>query len=140
MNLLFIRKFVQKDEFEREYHINYGTLFRRIVNEHLTMVAPPMILYHDDEFTPIGLDCEFAIPVLECKESRKFEPGLCLKTTLYGPYEQLSEVYAKHMKVVDKNNYEISDAVFEIYVSYPSSIKDEKELTTEIYTPIRSKL
>ena len=59
----------------------------------LTIVAPPMALFHSDEFSPSGLDMEFAIPVKEyATGTRDFYPGLCLKTTLYGSYSELASV------------------------------------------------
>ncbi len=40
-------------------------LFKRIAVDKLTMSGNPMVLFHSAEYTPAGLDTEFAIPVQE---------------------------------------------------------------------------
>ena len=65
MNLLFVRKMVQESDFEKEYGSCFGQLFRKIADDKLTVTAPPMVLFHSAEFSPLGLDTEFAVPVEE---------------------------------------------------------------------------
>ena len=140
MNILSIRKKVKEQEFENEYRINYGNLFKRIVDERLTVVSPPMILFHDCEFSPLGLDSEFAVPVKEyIRGTRDFEPGLCIKTVVKGAYSELSSVYAKQIEWAENHGYESSDALFEVYVVDPSQAHSEEEVITEVYYPIKKK-
>lgn len=140
MNLLFVRKLIRENAFEEEYVQCFGTLFRKIEDDKLTMAAPPMVLFHSEEFSPLGLDTEFAVPVVECvKGTRDFCPGLCLKTVLQGSYTGLTSVYAKQREWAEKEGYESSNALFEIYVTDPSQVSAEKELITEIYYPVRKK-
>ena len=85
MNILYIRKMVQQYEFPLEYANCFGELLKHIEDNKLTMTSPPMVLFHSDEYSPFGLDTEFAIPIKECvKGTRDFNPGLCLKTVLNG--------------------------------------------------------
>ena len=99
MYLLSIRKKVQPVNYPTEYEKCFGKLFRKIATGKLTMSAPPMVLFHSAEFTPDGLDTEFAIPVQEyATGTRDFSPGLCLKTVVRGAYSELSSVYARQVE------------------------------------------
>ena len=78
MYLLSIRKNILEHEFSEEYGVCFGKLFRKMEGKKLTMAAPPMVLFHSDEYSPFGLDTEFAIPIKEyATGTRDFCPGLC---------------------------------------------------------------
>lgn len=80
MYLVSIRKMVYKFEMEEQYAYCFNSILRKIQYDKLTATAPPMVLFHSDEFTPLGLDTEFAIPVKQfVTGTRDFYPGLCLK-------------------------------------------------------------
>ncbi len=138
MYLLSIRKKVQPVDYPTEYEKCFGKLFRKIATEKLTMIAPPMVLFHSDEFTPNGLDTEFAIPVQEyAKGTRDFSPGLCLKTVVRGAYSELPSVYAKQVEWAEKEGYHNTNALFEIYITDPSQITDVNDNITEVYYPVK---
>lgn len=140
MCLLSIRKNVPENGFEAEYGNCFGALFRKIADGRMTVAAPPMVLFHSSEFSPFGLDTEFAVPVEECgADTRAFQPGLCLKTILRGSYSNLPSVYAKQREWAEKEGYESSDALFEVYVTDPAQVSGENELVTEIYYPVKKK-
>lgn len=140
MHLLSIRKSVFEDNIENEYRNCFADLFKKIMNDHLTVLAPPMVLFHNAEFMPSGLDIEFAIPIKEdVKGSRDFNPGLCLKTILKGSYKNLPSVYAKQCEWAEKEGFVSSDALYEVYVSDPLQCESESELLTEIYYPSRKR-
>ena len=85
MYLLSIRKNVLEQEFSEKYGTCFGQLFRKMEEKKLTASAPPMVLFHDDEYTPFGLDTEFAIPIKEyATGTRDFCTGLWLKTVVRG--------------------------------------------------------
>ncbi|WP_195468811.1 MerR family transcriptional regulator [Clostridium sp. D43t1_170807_H7] len=138
MNILYIRKMVQQYEFPLEYANCFGELLKHIEDNKLTMTSPPMVLFHSDEYSPFGLDTEFAIPIKECvKGTRDFNPGLCLKTVLKGSYSDLSSVYAKQLEYAEKEGYIAKDALFEVYVNDPTQVESENNLITEIYYPVK---
>ena len=138
MNILYIRKMVQQYEFPLEYANCFGELLKHIEDNKLTMTSPPMVLFHSDEYSPFGLDTEFAIPIKECvKGTRDFNPGLCLKTILNGSYSDLSSVYAKQLEYAEKEGYIGKDALFEVYVNDPTQVESENDLITEIYYPVK---
>lgn len=140
MNLLFLRKMVQQDEFAEAYQNCYGALFQKIQQEHLTILGPPMVLFHGSEFTPYGLDTEFAIPVKEyVTGTRDFTPGLCLKTVVTGSYSDLSSVYTKQLEWATQEGYESNNPLYEIYVTDPSQVTQESDLITEVYYPVKKK-
>ena len=138
MCLLSIRKMVQADNFSDDYGVCFGRLSGRIRKENLTIANPPMVLFHSNEFSPFGLDTEFAVPIKEyVTGTRDFKAGLCLKTVVKGSYSILSSVYAKQTKWAEQNGYECTNALFEVYVTDPSQVMEEDELITEVYYPIR---
>lgn len=141
MCLLSIRKMVSKPEISEEYGNCFRKLFRTITDHKLTILAPPMVLFHSEEFSPFGLDIEFAIPVKEyVTGTRDFNPRLCLKTVLYGSYSDLSSVYTKQREWAEKEGYENKGALYEVYITDPSQVSNESELITEIYYPVKKKL
>lgn len=138
MYLLSIRKMVLKCDFSEEYRNCFCELLRKIARDKLTIQASPMVLFHSAEFTPMGLDTEFAIPVKEyAAGTRDFSPGLCLKTVLHGSYTGLPSVYTKQLEWAKSEGYECRNALFEVYVTDPSQVSKESELITEIYCPVK---
>lgn len=140
MYLLSFRKMVHEYEFAEEYGNCFSKLFKKIQDDKLTILAPPMVLFHSAEFSSFGLDTEFAIPVKEyVTGTRDFYPGLCLKTVLYGSYSNLSSVYTKQREWAEKEGYECNNALYEVYVTDPTQVSKESELITEIYYPVKRK-
>lgn len=140
MYLLSIRKMVHEYEFPEEYGKCYGQLFKKIKDKRLTPTAPPMVLFHSKEFSPFGLDTEFAVPVKEyATGTRDFCPGLCIKTVLHGSYTELPSVYAKQREWAEKEGYEGSSLLYEVYITDPSRAASENDLITEIYYPVKKK-
>ncbi len=140
MYILSIRKMVHESYFADEYGNCFSELFRKITDERLTMFGSPMVLFHSVEFTQFGLDTEFAIPVKDyVTGTRDFYPGLCIKTVLYGSYSELPSVYAKQREWAEKEGYESSNALYEVYVTDPSQVTKESELITEVYYPVKKR-
>lgn len=85
MYLLSIRKNVLEHEFSEEYGICFGQLFQKMEEKKLTTAAPPMVLFHGDEYTPFGLDTEFAIPIKEyATGTRDFCPWIMFENSCTG--------------------------------------------------------
>lgn len=138
MYLLSVRKMVQIEDYPETYATCFGKLFKKIAVGGLTMVGPPMVLFHSSEFTPDGLDTEFAIPVKEyATGTRDFNPGLCLKTVVQGAYSELTSVYAKQREWAEKEGFKCNNAPYEAYVTDPSQIENETENITEVYYPVK---
>jgi len=104
------------------------------------MISPPMVLFHSAEFSPFGLDTEFAIPVKEyVTGTRDFYPKLCLKTVLYGSYSNLSSIYTKQREWAEEEGYEPHNVLYEVYVTDPAQVSKESDLITEVYCPVKKK-
>ena len=141
MYLLSIRKMLTESEIAEEYGNCFHKIFRKIADDNLTVPAPPMVLFHSDDFSPFGLDIEFAVPVKEyITGTRDFHPGLCLKTVVHGSYSGLSSVYTKQRECAEKEGYENNNALYEVYVTDPSQTADESGLITEVYYPVKKKV
>lgn len=141
MYLLSIRKMLTESEIAEEYGNCFHKIFRKIADDNLTVPAPPMVLFHSDDFSPFGLDIEFAVPVKEyITGTRNFHPGLCLKTVVHGSYSGLSSVYTKQREWAEKEGYENNNALYEVYVTDPSQTADESGLITEVYYPVKKKM
>lgn len=141
MYLLPIRKMLTESEIAEEYGNCFHKIFRKIADDNLTVPAPPMVLFHSDDFSPFGLDIEFAVPVKEyITGTRDFHPGLCLKTVVHGSYSGLSSVYTKQREWAEKEGYENNNALYEVYVTDPSQTADESGLITEVYYPVKKKV
>lgn len=138
MYLMSIRKMVQAEDYSTEYIKCYGKLFKRIAVDKLTMSGSPMILFHSAEYSLASLDTEFAIPVQEyVTGTRNFYPGLCIKTVVRGAYSELSSVYTKQIEWAEKEGYQNTNALFEVYMTDPSQIADVKDNITEVYYPVK---
>ena len=84
---------------------------------------------------------EFAIPIKEyATGTRDFCPGLCLKTVVQGFYLQLSSVYARQIEWAEREGYENSNALYEVYVTDPAEVSNESELITEVYYPVKKRV
>ncbi len=141
MYLLSMRKNVLEHEFSEEYGTCFGKLFRKMEEKKLTAATSPMVLFHGDEYTPFGLDTEFAIPIKEYAiGTRDFCHGLCLKTVVQGSYLQLSSVYAKQIEWAEREGYENSNALYEVYVTDLAEVSKESELVTEVYYLIKKRV
>ena len=73
-------------------------------------------------------------------EQEIFCPGLCLKTVVQGSYLQLSSVYAKQIEWAEREGYENSNALYEVYVTDPTEVSKESELVTEVYYPVKKRV
>lgn len=140
MHVLSIRKMVLQQDMINEYNLCFGSLFKKVAQENLTVLTGPMVLFHSDEFSPLGLDTEFAVVIKESNNyTHDFHPGLCLKTVHRGSYTNLPAVYAKQIEWAETNGYINNNALYEIYINDPSEVTSEIDLISEIYYPVQKR-
>lgn len=133
MNILSVREKINV----KEYGKYMGGLFKRIQAEKLTIVAPPMSIFHDEEFNPEHYDMEIAVPVKEAADGmREFPAFLCAHATLKGNYNGLTSVYAKIREWMEAEGYVIAAPAFEAYVTDPSQVPPGENIT-EVYCPVK---
>ena len=132
-NILSVKEVISVEDYGRLM----GKLFEKIHADSLTPVGAPMTIYHEPEFNPASSLMEVAIPVKEVVNgTREFCGGLCAKSTLNGPYSELTSVYAKLNEWVEKEGYTIASAPFEVYITDPAKTHP-KDYTTEVYVPVK---
>ena len=133
-NILFSRQKMSIDE----YCKYFGKLFEIIAREKLTCLAPPIAIYHDQEFNPASNDTEIAIPIAErVKGTRELPGGLCVKGVHKGSYSGLTSTYAKIVQWMDEEKYQLAAPPYEIYVTDPATTPSPDDYITEIYFPVK---
>lgn len=138
INILYIRKKINKANMALEYQKCFNKLLNKIISEKLTVLSKPMVMFHSDNFNEDGLETEFAIQVKEhITGTRDFDPKLCLKSTHKGSYSELSSIYTRLLNHAENEGYKLTSALFEIYVTDPSQVDDENLLITEVYLPVK---
>ncbi len=63
-----------------------------------------------------------------------------MKTVVQGSYLQLSSVYARQIEWAEREGYENSNALYEVYVTDPTEVSKESELVTEVYYPVKKRV
>ena len=136
--ILSIRKLISIEECNLGYDIFFNQLYKRIAEDNLTMMGPPMTIYHSKEYLSQGYDIELAIPIKEyVTGTRDFSPGLCIKTRLKGSYSQITSAYAKQHKWLEQENYAQSKPPFDVYITNPYETEKVEDFITDIYSPVK---
>lgn len=132
MNILYIREKINVQETGNYF----SKLQERVAEGKLTAVAPPMSIFHGEEFNPKSYDMEVAVPVKEVvKGTRDFPSFLCAHATLKGSYNGLTSVYSKIREWMEKEGYLMAAAGFEVYMTDPSQTPPDENIT-EVYFPV----
>ncbi len=138
MYILSIRKLVSMEECNLGYDIFFDQLKKRILEDNLTIIGGPMTIYHSDEYLFEGYDIEFAIPIKEFVTGTKdFNPGLCIKTRLNGPYSEITSVYARQRTWLEQEKYCLTKPPFDIYITDPRETVNQEEFITDVYLPVK---
>ncbi len=96
-------------------------------------------LYYDGEFKEEGADFEACFPIRKGKDEegilvRELKGGKCIALIHKGPYENLSESYAKIFTFVNEKGYQKNLPTREVYIKGPGMIfkGNPKNYITEI--------
>jgi effector-binding domain-containing protein len=134
----------------------YGPTIGRLIGElmqciyspdnqrnYVKVVGPLMTIYHDHEYKEEDADMEVAIPVTgrvtvtdPAMEVRNIPPQHVLSMIHKGPYETISQAYAKFGEYMAKKGYEYAGAPMELYLSDPQKTPPD-EIMTEMQVPVR---
>ncbi|MBO0453379.1 MerR family transcriptional regulator [Candidatus Enterococcus murrayae] len=134
-NIISVRKTMNIKDFDQLM----AAVYQKVNEEKATPVYAPLTLYHSPEYTPENYDVEIAIPILEEElRTRQLHAERCVKYHFHGNYQGLPAAYAEAAKWIDDNEYVITDAVFEIYLTNPSEVP-AAENEVDIYFPIKAK-
>jgi len=140
MNILYIRRKLTKDECLLGYGRFFCRLYQKITMEKLTVVGKPITIFHNPDYNPFEYDIEFAIPIKEViTETRNFESGLCIKSTLLGAYTNITSIYTRQREWAEENGYEFVKVPFEVYEVEPNLDTSPADYVTEIFYPVRKR-
>ena len=121
----------------------FGKAFETAFKNGITPAGAPMTVYHDIDFNYEHTDIEVVLPVGDKERKIKtenFNPGLCACTIYTGSYSSIGDAYARVMKWISENDYEISGAPFDVYIKGPREVSSPDEFVTEVYFPVKKKL
>jgi DNA-binding transcriptional MerR regulator/predicted transcriptional regulator YdeE len=140
MSILSMRQKMSSEDYAAGYSKYFSRLYKKIATEKLTLLGAPMTIYHSSEYNPAGNDTEFAIPIEEAVKGTRDLPGqLCAKSSLKGPYPQLTSVYAKLREWVQNEGYALVKSPYEVYISDPNQATVPEDIVTEVYFPVKKK-
>lgn len=122
-----------------------GKVFEKIGKNGLQPAGPVMTVYLDEEFHPENVNVEVCVPVAVDGTAegisglKTLNPGLCAVCTYVGAYSKLGKAYAAVLKWIEENGYQVAAAPFDSYLNSPQDIKNQEELMTQVYFPIKKK-
>lgn len=138
MYVLSDRRRMTKQDCDQGYGAIIYALYEKSQVLHLSVIKSPITIYHST-YEKDGYDMEFLLPVKEYATGTKdFSPGLCLKSKLYGSYDQITSIYARQREWMEVEGYTYADAPFDVYVTDPTQV-EEKDFITEIYSPVKKR-
>ncbi|MGE5455136.1 MAG: GyrI-like domain-containing protein [Methylocystaceae bacterium] len=98
--------------------------------------GPPILLYHDEVYTPEKVDTECAWPVNDATLATATLPSVTAARYVHtGLYEDLGQVYPVIMQWISENGYRPLIPMREVYINDPA-VTPREELITEVIIPI----
>lgn len=122
-----------------------GTAFSRIGKALGRYICgKPLLLHYDTEYKEDEADFEACFPVRRAKavdgvSVRELPAGRCVTLLHKGPYEQLGHSYAKVLKYVKENGFDVITPTREVYLKGPGMIfkGNPRNYLTEIQIPVQ---
>lgn len=140
VNILYLRRMMSIDDYAAGYGKYFNRLYEKIAIDKLTLLGPPLTIYHSPEYDPTGIDTEFALPIKEpVTGTREFPGCLCAKSILKGSYSELSSVFARLREWVENEGYELASSPYEVYLTDPNLTANPENNVTEVYFPVKKK-
>jgi len=120
-----------------------GELMEWVMKGGLQMVGPPFAVYYSspEEMARGEMQFEVGIPVVgeaqgdDNIQIKTFPAQNVLSAIHKGPYSQIAPVYAALMEYATKNDYDVTGAPMELYLTNPMEVA-ESELLTEVRFPV----
>jgi len=89
--------------------------------------GPPILLYHDEVYTPEQVDTECAWPVEDAKLATGTLPAITAAHYLHtGPYEEMEKVYPVLMQWISEHGYRPLIPMREVYLNDPAITPPEQ--------------
>ena len=107
-----------------------GRLYEDAARQRITLVGPPMTIYHGETFDPENTDLEPALPVQRAEDATRVLPGgLMAVTTHRGSYAHLADAYGALTRWIAGQNLEPDGAPYEVYRQGPG--RDDRRAVGE---------
>lgn len=123
----------------------YGELAAYLGDDFKNLTGAPMAIYHVWDTENKMAEVEVALPAnskrpgdVRVKKNTTFG-GTALQVDFYGPYEKTGKAHDAIAAYATNNNYEITGAPIEIYVTDPSTEADTAKWLTEVIYPVAKK-
>ena len=120
----------------------YGKLFGFLGANGGVPAGPPFAVYYS--YNPAGNTVfEAGVPVSSTVTGNeeiiyKEFPAMKVVTTLYkGPFDAMEPIYGELNKYMSANGIETDGTSWEVYLTDPSQLKDQKDNQTIVYFPIK---
>ena len=120
-----------------------GELMEWVMKGGVQMAGPPFAVYYSspEDMARGEMQFEVGIPFIGKAQGedniqiRTFPAQNVLSAIHKGPYSQIAPVYAALMEYATKNEYEVTGAPMELYLTNPMEVA-ESELLTEVRFPV----
>lgn len=119
----------------------FATLGKRL-GRHIA--GTPLCLFYDGEYREGDANFEPCMPIrktvdIDGIEVRELPAATCVTLLHHGPYEDLRRSYARLVKYVKDNSYEVCLPTREVYLKGPGMIfrGNPKKYVTEIQIPVK---
>ena len=146
--ILCIRRDMTRSQFTTLIPRDMDAVFGELRRLQIVHVGPPVVVYYsldstedddaDDRYTiETGLPVARLIEAGEGFTTSATPGGLVAATTLFGPYDGISDAYVELAKWVQENGYEGAGPAFDVYITDPQDVPNPKDYQTEIVWPVR---
>jgi len=121
----------------------FSTLWHGVTSAGLSMIGPPLLVYHDEIDKETEGYIEICVPVdREITEessvyTRELEGGTMATTIHRGPYEEIAPAYHTLSGWIEGHGHEIGGPPREVYLNDPRTVQPA-ELLTRVEFPICS--
>ena len=140
---LYVRLTTSVDGLAEAFDKNFALIERYLSELGEQLVSAPYAAYYNHDMQ--NLDVEMGFPVAKALPGRDeiksgvlpaLEKAVC--GIHKGPYGSLDETYGQIYQYVADNNFEVSGAHYDFYISNPDDTP-ENELITKILIPVKEK-
>jgi effector-binding domain-containing protein len=119
----------------------YGELMGYLQRHGLTMTGYPFVLYHNADMDALEIEAGFPVGRTVSAEGR-VQPGTIpggkvLSAIHIGPYSTLEKSYIPVMERIKKENLQVTEWMYELYLNSPEEVPEE-QLQTEICFPLKA--
>lgn len=121
---------------------NYAQIARYLGSDMQNIAGDPRAIFHSWNVKADSALMEFALPVRSEKAGNDTiirgttYGGLSLKMVFQGPYQNTGRAHDSILQYINRNNYTLTGAPWEVYITDPTVVKNPQNYLTEVYYPV----